>query len=40
MRRYKGNEIKRKTFKGRRRKLRTKKYLVFKIELDTKLVID
>jgi hypothetical protein len=27
-------------FKGRRRKLRTKKHLVFKIELDTKLVID
>jgi hypothetical protein len=40
MRRFKGNEIKRKKIEGRRRKLRTKKRLLFKIELDTKLVID
>jgi hypothetical protein len=40
MRRFKVNKIKRKKVKGRRRKLRTKKCLVFKIELDTKLVID
>jgi hypothetical protein len=40
MRRFKVNKIKREKIKGRRKKLRTKKRLVFIIELDTKLVID